>query len=126
MDTLSKIEELESVGFKLEPSKISNYDRWMNNAIELANIKRYMDALSCCRYLLESYPDNSFEIYKRMVTIEEEHAQWARNQNDWVQNDSSLWHAYGYLRFAAYGKREFSKIKKRLMDNLSETARTKK
>ena len=126
MDTQSQIDGLKSLGFNIEPVEVSDYDRWMNNAIEMKNLKRYEEALSCCRYLLESFPDNSPEIYKRMVSIEEEHAQWAREQNDWIQNDNSLWAAYRCLRLAGYGCREFSKIKKRLMDNLSMSDRIEK
>ena len=107
----------------MESTEISDYDRWMDNAIEFEELRRYKEALSCCQYLLDSYPDKAFDIYKRMVTIEEEYARWAREQNDWMQNDNSIWHAYCCLRFAGYSCREFSKIKKRLMANLSEVAR---
>ena len=115
------IESLKNIGFEMESHCIPNDDRWLKVEAELEDVGRYDEANSCYRYIFRTYPFRSMELFRRMTSLSEKKAQWARDNNDWRESDNNLLSALSYLDYTGYDCRNYNMINERIMNSLSNS-----
>ena len=122
MDPQTAIDRLRVLGFEIENICDSDYDRWMNVAMELEETRRFEEAASCYRYVFESNPSRSMEIIRRILALKEKKAQLAREEKDRRQSDNYLSNALFLLKYSGYNSREYNRINERILKTFSDSS----
>lgn len=122
MNPQTAIDRLKELGFEINKLCDSDYDRWMNVAMELEEIRRFDEAYSCYRYVFEAYPFRSMEIIRRILALKEKKAQLARGQKDRERSNNYLSNALFLLEYSGYNSQEYHRVNERILKAFSDSS----